>query len=165
VSTTVAQDASGEPPAASGKPARKKKLLLIAVPLLLLGAGGGAAWKFGLIPGLGHAEEEHLEAASPPVLIDLPEIVTNLNAQSRRATFVKLRAKIELARERDVPVVQAALPRLMDLFQTYLRETRPEELRGSAGTHRLREELVTRANVAAAPARITDVLFVEMLVQ
>ncbi len=57
------------------------------------------------------------------------------------------------------------MPRLQDLFQTYLREIRPEELRGSAGTYRLREELLARGNLAVAPARITDVLFTEMLVQ
>jgi flagellar protein FliL len=42
---------------------------------------------------------------------------------------------------------------------------RPEELRGSAGSYRLREELLSRANLAAAPARITDVLFTQMLIQ
>ena len=57
------------------------------------------------------------------------------------------------------------MPRLLDLFQTYLREMRPEELRGSIGTYRLREELMSRANIAAAPVRIQDLLFVELLVQ
>jgi flagellar FliL protein len=46
-------------------------------------------------------------------------------------------------------------------------------LRGSAGTQRLREELVARANIAVAQAgrpdsqqiRVSDVLFVEILVQ
>ena len=42
---------------------------------------------------------------------------------------------------------------------------RPEELRGSAGTYRLREELITRANIAVAPAHVVDVLFTELLVQ
>jgi flagellar FliL protein len=50
---------------------------------------------------------------------------------------------------------------------------RPDELRGSAGTQRLREELMARANIAVAPPagstqpapRITDVLFTEILVQ
>ena len=36
---------------------------------------------------------------------------------------------------------------------------------GSAGIHRLREELLARANIAAAPARVVDILFTEMLVQ
>jgi flagellar FliL protein len=83
----------------------------------------------------------------------------------RRPTFIRLRAKLEIARADEAAAVQAAMPRLMDMFQTYLREVRPEELRGSAGTHRLREELVARATLAAAPARVTDVLFLEMLVQ
>jgi flagellar FliL protein len=38
-------------------------------------------------------------------------------------------------------------------------------LRGSAGTWRLREELIARANIAIAPARVTDVLFTELLIQ
>ena len=49
--------------------------------------------------------------------------------------------------------------------QTYLREMRPEELRGAAGTYRLREELLARVMPAVAPAKVTDVLFTEMLVQ
>jgi flagellar FliL protein len=57
------------------------------------------------------------------------------------------------------------MPRLLDLFQTYLREMRPEELRGSAGTYRLREELIARADLAVAPARISDVLFTQLLIQ
>ena len=61
--------------------------------------------------------------------------------------------------------VKLVMPRLQDLFQTYLREMRPEELRGSAGTYRLREELIGRANLAAAPARISDVLFIQMMIQ
>jgi flagellar FliL protein len=57
------------------------------------------------------------------------------------------------------------MPRLLDMFTGYLRETRPEELRGSAGTQRLREELLARANIATRPGTVTDVLFVELIVQ
>ncbi len=59
----------------------------------------------------------------------------------------------------------AVQPRVIDLFQTYLRDMRPEELRGSEGTYRLREELIARANLAAAPVHVVDVLFTELLVQ
>jgi flagellar FliL protein len=86
---------------------------------------------------------------------------------------VKLRSKLEITRAEDSAAITAAMPRLLDLFQTHLRETRPEELRGSAGTHRLRTELVARANIALSPPpgstqpapRVTDVLFLEILVQ
>jgi flagellar FliL protein len=103
--------------------------------------------------------------STAPVFVDLPEMITNLNAGPRRTGFLKLHAKLELARAEDQSAVTAAMPRLIDLFQTYLRELRPEELRGAAGTYRLREELIARAGLAAAPAQIVDVLFTEMLVQ
>jgi flagellar FliL protein len=95
----------------------------------------------------------------------MPEILTNLNAPGRRPTFLRLRSQVEVAGPQDAAALQAAMPRLLDLFSTYLREVRPKELRGSAGTHRLREELITRAIVAAHPARVTDVLFTEIIVQ
>jgi flagellar FliL protein len=100
-----------------------------------------------------------------PAFMELPEIVANLNAGPRRPSYVKLKPRLELTKAEDEPAVRAALPRLMDLFQTYLREMRPEELRGSAGTYRLREELLARANIALAPVRVVDVLFPELLVQ
>jgi flagellar protein FliL len=78
---------------------------------------------------------------------------------------VKLTARLEVMKPEDVERVKAAMPRLQDLFLTYIREMRPQELRGSAGTYRLREELMARANLAATPARITDVLFTQMLIQ
>ncbi|MBR0657575.1 flagellar basal body-associated FliL family protein [Plastoroseomonas arctica] len=164
-------------PDADSRQARsgRKRLLLIVAPLGLIGIGAGL-WFSGILSGvLGHAAPPAAAAPAPgapaeqarpvPTFIDMPEILANLNAPGRRPTYIKLRSKIEVARAEDVAAVQAAMPRLVDLFQTYLREMRPEELRGSAGTHRLREELMARANIAAAPARISDVLFVEILVQ
>lgn len=100
-----------------------------------------------------------------PMFMDLPDIVANLNTGPRRATYVKLRAKLELSRPEDQAAIQAAMPKVLDLFQGYLREMRPEELRGSAGTYRLREELLARTNLAAPPARVVAVLFTEMIVQ
>jgi len=88
-----------------------------------------------------------------------------LNAGARRTSFIKLKAKLELSRPEDQHAIQAAMPRVLDLFQTYLREMRPEDLRGTAGTYRLREELIARTNIAAHPARVLNVLFTELLVQ
>jgi flagellar FliL protein len=163
--------AEGEAPAKGGG---KKKLLLVALPLLLAGLGAGL-WFGGILPPLlgmgGKADEAAQEAAAQappaptPAFVDLPEIVSNLNVPGRRASFVRLRAKLEIADAQQVEAVNAAMPRLVDLFATYLREVRPDELRGSAGSHRLREELIARASIAASPARVTDVLFVEILVQ
>ncbi|WP_043362907.1 flagellar basal body-associated FliL family protein [Belnapia sp. F-4-1] len=147
-----------------------KRKLLLAVPLLLAAAGAGL-WFSGILPKLlqGGAEDAHAEHAAPPprapVFFDMPDIVANLSVSGRRASYIKLRSKLELARAEDAAPLQAAMPRLLDLFTTYLRELRPEELRGSSGTQRLREELIARANLAAPPARVTDILFTELLLQ
>jgi flagellar FliL protein len=167
----TADQADGAAPRKGGK----KKLILILVPVLLIGAGAGL-WFSGILPGLlGMKPPPEQSAASgaqpmppprPPTFLEMPDITTNLNvAPGRRAAFIRIRTKLELGRPEDAAKLQAAMPRLLDLFQTYLREMRPEELRGSVGTHRLREELIARANLVAPPARVADVLFVEILIQ
>jgi flagellar FliL protein len=179
------------PPPEAAKGGGKTKLLVLAVPALLA-LIGAALWFGGVLPpwlGVGagrqalaanardgkpgQAGESPAKDATtpqtvmprPPVFLDLPEIVANLNAGPRRTSFIKLHAKLELAKAEDQPVVAASMPRLLDLFQTYLRDMRPEELRGAEGTYRLREELIARADIAASPARVVNVLFTDMLVQ
>jgi flagellar FliL protein len=114
-----------------------------------------------------HGEQKAAVAGKPSeaMFMDLPDIVANLNTGPRRATYLKLKAKFELSKPEDQAVLQAAMPRVLDLFQGYLRELRPEELRGTAGTYRLREELLARTNLAAPSARVVAVLFSEIIVQ
>ncbi len=144
-------------PGTPAKPGRRKLLVIGAISLVGLALAGGVAAKLVINTGS--------RSSSATGSVDLPEIVTNLNAGPRRTAFVRLKAQLELADKADEPAVMAANPRILDLFQTYLRDMRPEELRGSAGTYRLREELIARANIAIAPARVTEILFVELLVQ
>ena len=156
-------------PEAPAKKAGKGKLILIAVPVVLLLAGAGL-WFSGILPhSLGMEKQEAKVAEAdkpvPPSYLDIPEMVANLNNNTHKPAYVKLAARVEIPNPKDVDMVRAALPRLQDMMQTYLREMRPEELRGSAGTYRLREELLVRANVAVAPAKVSDVLFTQMLIQ
>jgi flagellar FliL protein len=160
--------------AGEGSPKKKGKLLLIAIPVLLAAIVAGL-WFTGILPGLLGMNKKPEKASPdgkppvaavvPPTYVDVPSIIANLNVPGKRASYLKLHAKLELASKSDEAGVTAAMPRILDLFQTYLRDMRPEELRGAEGTYRLREELIARATVAAAPARIADVLFVEMVVE
>jgi flagellar FliL protein len=139
------------------------------VPLLLAGLGAWL-WFSGVLPrmlGLTHPPPTaaQVAAAQAPVLVDMPEIVANLNSAGRRPSYIKLSVRLQVPNNDDAEKVKAAMSKLQDLLQTYLREMRPEELHGSEGTYRLREELIARANIAVAPGRVTDVLFPEMLVQ
>jgi flagellar protein FliL len=150
---------------------KKKLFIIIGLALLLVIGGAAAAYFTGLlqplidmIAGDGSAEDEDV-IAQDAIFYDLPELLVNLSTTGRKSTFLKIRIALELEKPEDVPVVERVMPRIVDNFQVYLRELRVEDLKGSAGMYRLREELLKRVGAAIAPAKINDVLFKEMLVQ
>ncbi|WP_419797467.1 MAG: flagellar basal body-associated FliL family protein [Terasakiella sp.] len=152
----------------------KKKILLLAIPLVLIIGGAAGAYFTGLLDPLLGVEEtaegeggEGGEAApaGPVAFTDLPEILVNLNTTGRKSSFLKIRVSLELPNVEDVVKVEGVQDRVVDAFQVYLRELRVEDLKGSAGMYRLREELLARVNAAVAPVKVNDVLFKEMLVQ
>lgn len=147
-------------------------VLFVLAPLLLLGSLGAGAHFMGVTAMLfgGGADEKKAEqaaaqSAKPAVFYNMPEMLVNLNTSGKRTSFLKISVSLELESAADIPRVEAVMPRIVDNFQIYLRELRIEDLRGSAGLYRLREELLSRVNNAAQPARVNDVLFKEMLVQ
>jgi flagellar FliL protein len=151
-----------------GKPAPAKsrfsrKLIIIAAAVLLLAGGGGAAF-FVLKPKPPAAVAA--PAPKPPAFLDLPDTLVNLaNAGGDRPQYLKVKIVLELPDQAMVQQVQPVMPRVMDSFQTYLRELRPTDLDGSAGLYRLKEELTRRVNYAIAPNRVNAVLFKEIVVQ
>ena len=101
-----------------------------------------------------------------PLLLDVPEVLVNLSTSgSERTQYLKVKVVLELPDAALSPQIQSTMPRVMDAFQTYLRELRPTDLDGSAGLYRLKEELTRRVNLAVAPSRINAVLFKEIVVQ
>lgn len=153
----------------------KKLILFILLPLLLLGGGAGGLIATGIIDlGGGDAAahgDEHAEKKAEPekkketVFYDLPDLLVNLSSTGRRANYLKIRVSIEAGSQEDVQKLQALAPRIIDNFQVYLRELRVNDLQGSAGMSRLREELLRRVSVAVEPVKVHDILFREMLVQ
>ncbi len=169
-------EASGEmeavPERRRGGGGNKKKLILIVVAVLLVVGIASAAYFTGIFDSLLHSvktekkvEEEKPKEVHAAVFYDLPEILVNLNTAGRKQNFLKIRVSLELESPLDVSKVEAVMPRIIDNFQVYLRELRIEDLQGSSGMLRLREELLTRVNNAVKPATVNDVLFKEMLVQ
>ncbi|MCW5691072.1 MAG: flagellar basal body-associated protein FliL [Pseudolabrys sp.] len=142
----------------------KKVMIIAAAAILVLGGGGGA---FMFMKG-GHdkKEEAKKEVVKPATFVDLPDVLVNLSsAGSDRTQYLKVKVVLELPDAELVPKIQPLMPRVMDAFQTYLRELRPTDLDGSAGLYRLKEELTRRVNVAVAPNKVTAVLFKEIVVQ
>ena len=141
------------------------KVLIIGGAALLLLAGGGAGAYFFLFSQPKEAKPE-AAAVKPAVFVDLPEVLVNLsNPGAERTQYLKIKIVLELPDQKMIEQITPIMPRVMDAFQTYLRELRPSDLDGSAGLYRLKEELTRRVNVAIAPSRINAVLFKEIVVQ
>jgi flagellar FliL protein len=104
--------------------------------------------------------------AKPSVFVDLPEVLVNLsNTGADRTQYLKVQVVLELPDQQLMQQIQPVMPRVLDTFQTYLRELRPTDLDGSSGLYRLKEELTRRVNAAIAPNKVSAVLFKEIVVQ
>ena len=95
----------------------------------------------------------------------LPDMVVNIQSPDGRPTFLKLKLTLETKDAHVAEQLQAEMPRMQDMFQGFLRELRPEDLAGSAGSFQLRAEILRRVNLIAAPGKVDAVLIEEMLVQ
>ena len=146
-------------------PAKGKLKLIIAVVGVLIIVGGAATW---FLFFRHHGEEVHAEAPppKPPVFVEVPDMLVNLiGTPGERVQYLKVKLVLEVKEEKQAEAIKPSLPRVTDIFQTYLRELRPTDLTGSAGLFRLREELTKRVNLAVAPSEISAVLFKEIVVQ
>jgi flagellar FliL protein len=163
------QDAAADEAPKKKRFSGKKLVLFVVLPVLLLGGGGGAAAYFlGLFGGAKAeqpAEEQQVADLGPSVYYEMPEMLVNLVTTGKKPSYLKLKVSLELKDEEASKQIDAVLPRIVDSFQIYLRALRVDDLQGSAGILRLRQELLTRVADAAKPTEVRDVLFKEMLVQ
>lgn len=185
--------AEGEGVEGDAAPKKKKPpLLLIIIPaaLVVLGGGGAAAFLMmkpksaeahGEAPAApaegGHGKSDKKGGEIDPALgkvaagpdgvtfYTLPDMVMNIQSADGRPTFLKLKLTLEMKDARVATRLQSEMPRLQDMFTSFMRELRPEDLSGSAGTYQLRAEILRRVNLIAAPGKVDAVLIEEMLVQ
>jgi flagellar FliL protein len=187
-----ASAADGEDGAAEGGKKKPPLMVLIAAgvgALVILGGGGTAAFLLlGHKPNAGAQAKAEKEKKKPkeakaekggkddkasPItegpdgvfFYNMPDQVANIQTADGRPTFLKLKLAFEAADRDTAEEITPALPRLNDMFQSFLRELRPEDLAGSQGTYELRLELLRRVNLVIAPAKINGVLIEEMLIQ
>ena len=149
----------------AAQPKSKFKLIVIIVGALAV-LGGGAASYFFFFKG--HDDEHHAEApkAKPPVFVEVPDMLVNLTGNpGERVQYLRVKIVLEVKEEKQIEAIKPSMPRVTDIFQTYMRELRPADLNGSAGLFRLKEELTRRVNAAVAPIPVSAVLFKEIVVQ
>jgi len=158
-------EGGGETTEVAAQPKSKFKLIVIIVGALFLLGAGAATWFF----FFRHSSDEmHAEAPppKPPVFVEVPDMLVNLvTGPGERVQYLKVKVVLEVKEEKQIEDIKPSMPRVTDIFQTYLRELRPSDINGSAGLFRLKEELTRRVNVAVAPTKVSAVLFKEIVVQ
>lgn len=127
--------------------------------------------------GHGAAKEGEGEAAADPSLgviaagpdgvtfLTLPDMVVDIQSQDGRPTHMQLKLTLEMKDADLATSLQEQMPRMQDMFQGFLRELRPEDMAGSAGSYQLRAEILRRVNLIAAPGKVDAVLIEKMLIQ
>ena len=167
---TKAEEAEAEGEEGKEAVVAKRKLPL---KLIIIGAGGLAALcAFGgggyyfFFAGKTQAATV-ANQVKPPVFLDMPDVLVNLSnaGGGDRTQYLKVKVVLELPDQQLSDQIQPVMPRIMDTFQTYLRELRPGDLNGSAGLFRLKEDLTRRVNAAVSPNQVSAVLFKEVVVQ
>lgn len=170
------KDADGN--AAPAKPKGKKKLMIIAgAAVLVLGGGGGGAW-FMLRPAPAaeakgeaeHAEEPAKEEGGEggekgEAFLDVPPLVVNLRSADGAPRFLKVHLMLVPGPKGSSEKLKEKLPVLLDAYQPFLRELRPEDLNGSAAVYRVKEEMLIRATGALGPDMVEDVLIQDLIQQ
>lgn len=168
----------------------KKIILFVVLPLfILLGVGAGLYFTGTLdkLMGGSSEESEHAEGGKSEKkddghgkkkakdghgavevnahFLEIPNMIVNLSGPEGQPRYLRLSVQLEMETAEDMASVEAVMPRVVDQFQTYLRELRVKDLRGSAGIYRLQMELLSRVNAASYPVEVKDVLFQEILIQ
>ena len=184
----AAEGEEGEGQKPKKKLSMKMMLIAGAGALVVLGGGGGAAFIFlKPKPDAAHAGKsakksenkkgkdekgkkddkaagQVTEGPDGVLFYTMPDVVVNMQTADGRPTFLKLKLTLELPDQATVDELEPNMPRLQDMFQTFLRELRPEDLSGSQGSYQLRMEILRRVNLVIAPSKANAVLIEEMLI-
>lgn len=149
---------------------RTKRLIVAgaAAAALLLGGVG-----IGYAVGGGRAVEpdeetpagEAAASESAPTYVDVPPMIINLRTPGGAARLLKLHVMLVPASASKTQDIEAKLPLLLDSFQPFVRELRPDDLAGSAAVFRVKEELLVRAGGVFGRGVIKDVLIQDMVQQ
>jgi flagellar FliL protein len=171
---TDAEEGEGGAPAPKGLLGRLKRLsrlqlLLMAAPVVVIVGLSGAVLSGMLDPVLISvglmAEPGGSAYQGPPVYVELPDMIVNLDVPSGQIRLLRASISLQLQSPDDKALIKDLMPRILDILQTRLRALTPDDLKGNAQTYRLREELLQRVRVAVGPEHVRAVLFRDLLVR
>lgn len=165
------------------EPAKRGKMpLILLIVLALAGAGGGFYLVYaGLIPtgsheseasdhddgqGDGHETVQQSDHGAPVSLKDIAfvkidPILISLN-DSNRVQHLRFRAQLEVVADHEHEV-EAVLPRVTDVLNSYLRALELADIRDPLALTRLRAQMLRRVQVVVGKNRVRDLLIMEFV--
>lgn len=168
--TEISEDVEdGE--AAAARPSRKPMMIALVLTVLLGGGGFYAAYS-GLAPspaslmGGGKAKDDkkdHASVDSGIGFMALGELIVPLSPRAN-AKFLVMEAEIEVA-QAELAAIEQLRPRILDMFNTYLRAIDESDFSDPAASLRLRAQLLRRLSVVADPVKPRDLLITSFILR
>lgn len=156
-------------------PRRKSRApLLIGLLLALLLGGGGFYAVFSgrlalpaALTGGGDDGHAPIGAAFPagdaPAFVPVGEMVIPLGPDAT-AKFLVIETSVE-TRPEDAAALEALRPRILDVFNTFLRAVEEADIEAPSASIRLRAQLLRRVRTVAAPIEARDLLITTFILK
>ncbi len=149
-----------------------KKILLFLVPsLIVIGVIVGLYFLF--IPqsrndenaAYSIVESEENDTKKITIFYDLPEIPVQLQSPDSQNAVVKIKINVELSKMEDIKTIESLMPQINDAVITHISELSLDEINGAEGLYWLKEELLYRLSLIAAPVKISNLNFKRFEIQ
>ncbi len=145
------------------------KLLIVAVALLIV-ATVGSAFATYLIFGRGNAEAvQGSETGNKKRPIgptyDVGEFIVNLTSNTNQMRFIRTQVMLEASDAKAMAELETRKPQLRDRLISLLRARTIDELSSDDGMEALRFDIISSVNGLLNNGEITDVFFLDLIVQ
>lgn len=166
---TTVNDAPDEAPP---KPS-KLPLVIGLVLAITMGAGGFFATKSNLLPTFSKtknveveahsAYDSHAPSAADVAFIPIPEVTISLGSKHTNRHLFFL-ANLEVPQE-NLKEITHLVPRILDVFNSYLRAIDPADLEKPNALFTIRAHLLRRVQIIAGNDKINDLLVLKFMLK
>lgn len=143
---------------------KRKRIMILLLPLLIV-IGISVGIYFALNDGYDSLGVDYKiiqynkdNAEGITAFYDLPEIKTFVKGK-HGSHELRLKINLELSSIEDLKAIEVLSPKLSDTVISHIIELTLEEVDGSVGLYWLKEELLYRLNLVAAPVKIKNINF------